>query len=73
MAGKKKYSRRTVALFWCFLVAVVIGVMISFEQIAMLYVFATIGLVVLLIVVGYSDLKSVGRDVSGGFTPKQDR
>ncbi len=63
MAEKvSKYSRRTKALFWCFAVAVIIGVMIYFEQIALLYVLATVGLVALLFVVGFSDLENVGRD-----------
>ncbi|MGI8670492.1 MAG: hypothetical protein ACR2J3_11720 [Aridibacter sp.] len=63
MAEKvSKYGRRTKALFWCFAVAVIIGIMIYFEQIALLYVLATVGLVALLFVVGFSDLENVGRD-----------
>ncbi len=63
MAEKvSKYSRRTKALFWCFAVAIVIGVLIYLEQIAILYVLATIGLVALLFIVGFSDLENVGRD-----------
>lgn len=62
MAEKvSRYSRRTKALFWCFTVAVVIGILIAFEQIALLYVLATIGLVVLLCIVGFSDLENVGK------------
>lgn len=57
-----KYSRRTKALFWCLAVAIVIGVLIYFEQIAILYVLATLGLVILLFIVGFSDLENVGRD-----------
>ena len=57
-----KYSRRTIALFWCAVIAVVIGTMIAMEQIAMLYVVATLALVILLFVVGFSDLEKVGRD-----------
>ncbi len=34
----------------------------------MLYAFATVALVVLLIVVGFSDLESVGRDSLEGFS-----
>lgn len=61
MAEKtSKYSRRSIALFWLAIVAVVIGVLIYFQQIALLYVFATIALVVLLITVGFSDLEKVG-------------
>lgn len=57
-----KYSRRSKALFWCLGVAVIIGILIYLEQIALLYVLATIGLVILLLVVGFADLENVGRD-----------
>lgn len=61
MADKNsKYSRRAVALFWLAMVAVVIGVLIYFQQIALLYVLATIALVALLIIVGFADLENVG-------------
>ncbi|MCO6510465.1 MAG: hypothetical protein J5I65_06695 [Aridibacter famidurans] len=66
----RKFSRRTIALFWCLAVAVVIGAMIFFEQIALLYVIATLALVLLLLIVGFADLENVGRGkgdaVSGG-------
>jgi uncharacterized membrane protein len=57
---KSKYSRRAIALFWLVLVAIVLGVLIYLEQIAVLYVLATLALVVLLLIVGFSDLKNVG-------------
>ena len=57
-----KYSRRTVALFWLLLVAIIIGTLIYLEQIAILYVLATISLVILLLIVGFSDLEKVGRE-----------
>jgi hypothetical protein len=57
-----KYSRRTIALFWLLIVAVVIGTLIAFEQIAILYVLATIAIVGLLLVVGFSDLEKVGAE-----------
>jgi len=61
MAEKvSKFSRRSVALFWLVLVAIVIGVLIAFEQIAVLYVLATLALVVLLLIVGFADLENVG-------------
>lgn len=57
-------------MFWCLAVAVVIGAMIFFEQIALLYVIATLALVLLLLIVGFADLENVGRGkgdaVSGG-------
>lgn len=58
--NNSKYSRRSVALFWLLLVAIVIGALIYFEQIAILYVLATLALVVLLLIVGFSDLEKVG-------------
>jgi hypothetical protein len=61
MAEKNsKFSRRSVALFWLAIVAVVIGVLIYFEQIAILYVLATLALAALLLIVGFSDLEKVG-------------
>lgn len=57
-----KYSRRTVALFWVALLAIVIGILLYLEQIAILYVLATIGLVVLLAIVGTADLENIGRE-----------
>ena len=57
-----KYSRRTVALFWVSLLAIVVGILLYFEQIAVLYVLATIGLVALLAIVGTADLENVGRE-----------
>ena len=63
MAQKQsKFSRQTIALFWLALVAVVIGTLIYLEQIAILYVLATVALVVLLLIVGFSDLEKVGRE-----------
>jgi uncharacterized membrane protein len=61
MAEKNsKYGRRSIALFWLTIVAVVIGVLIYFQQIALLYVLATVALVALLLIVGFSDLEKVG-------------
>ena len=60
--NKRSYSRRTIALFWLLLVSIVIGTLIYLEQIALLYVIATLGLVVLLLIVGFSDLEKVGRE-----------
>ena len=68
MAVKEnKFSRRAIALFWFALVGIVIGVLLYLEQIAMLYVIATLGLVALLLVVGFSDLEKVGRESADEF------
>jgi len=53
---KQRFGRRTIALFWLALVAILIGVLIYLEQIAILYVLATVSLVVLLLIVAFADL-----------------
>lgn len=68
----KKFSRRTVAFFWCLLVVVVLGLLIYLEQIALLYVLTTIGLVALLLIVGFADLERVGRENIEGFSKKHE-
>ena len=59
-----------IALFWLLALAILIGVLIYFQQIALLYVLATVGLVALLLIVGFSDLENVDRDAAGGFAAK---
>ncbi len=72
MTGKQsKYSRRVIALFWLALVTIVIGVLIYLEQLAFLYVLATLSLVGLLLVVGFADLERVGRGNIEGFVGKE--
>jgi hypothetical protein len=61
MARKTKISRRTVTLIIMLAVAIVLGVLIAYEQISALYVLCTLALVSLLIVVGFSDLEGVSR------------
>lgn len=61
-----KLSRRTIALLLMLLVSIVIGVLIANEQISILYVLATLSLVVLLLVVGFADLEGVSRIDSDG-------
>ena len=58
----KKFSRRTIALFWTLVVGIVIGSLIYYEQISVLYVLATLSLVVLLLIVGFADLERVQAD-----------
>ena len=68
MAEKRNgYSRRTIAFFGLVLVGILIGTLIYLEQIAVLYVLATLSLVVLLIIVGAADLERVGRENLEGF------
>lgn len=63
-----KFSRRTIALFWLLLVAFIIGLLLYLEQIAILYVLATISLVGLLLVVAFANLEGVDRNKAGGFS-----
>lgn len=68
MASKeRKLSRRATALIWLLAVAIVIGTLIYLEQIAILYVLATISLVALLLIVAFADLENVGRENIEGF------
>lgn len=62
MAENKKMNRRTSILLSLGTIAIVIGVLIYLEQIAILYVLATIALVTLLLTVSFSDLETVARD-----------
>ena len=64
--SKKKIGRRTLALLWMLAVAVVIGVLIAYEQISILYVLATLSIVALLLIVGFADLEGVSRADSDG-------
>lgn len=57
-----RFSRRTIALFWLLIVSIFIGALIYSEQIALLYVIATLSLVTLLLIVAFADLEKVGRE-----------
>ncbi|HEY0049978.1 MAG TPA: hypothetical protein VGB68_11860 [Pyrinomonadaceae bacterium] len=67
-----KYSRRTIALFGLVAVGILIAVLVGLQQIAILYVLATISLVALLLTVAFADLEKVGRENSEGFTPRSE-
>ena len=72
MVGEQsRYSRRSIALFWLLIVSIVIGTLLYFEQIAVLYVLATLSLVLLLLIVGFADLEKVGRENIEGFVGKE--
>ncbi len=68
--GQSRYSRRMVALFWLLAVGIIIGFLIYIEQIALLYVLATLLLVALLVVVGRADLEKTDRN-NAGFAAKE--
>lgn len=48
-------------MIWMVAVAALIGGLIAYEQISILYVLATLSIVVLLLIVGFTDLEKVGR------------
>ncbi len=60
-----------IALIWLVGVGVVIGTLIRLEQIAILYVLATISLVGLLLIVAFADLENVGRENIDGFVTEE--
>lgn len=59
--NKKKLSRTMTVFLYLLGVGIVIGSLIYFEQISILYVLTTLALVILLLVVGFSNLEEVGR------------
>ncbi|MEO8648542.1 MAG: hypothetical protein ABI539_05190 [Acidobacteriota bacterium] len=62
-------SRRMLAFIGLIIVGIVIGVLIYAQQISILYVLATLSLVVLLLVVAFADLENVGRnDMDNGLS-----
>ncbi|CAN5351934.1 hypothetical protein BH10ACI1_BH10ACI1_22900 [soil metagenome] len=65
------FSRRTQALFWCVAIGIVIGILIKYEMIQVLYVLATITLVFLLLIVDFADLEKIGVS-SKGFGAKEE-
>ena len=66
------YSRRSIALFWLAVVSILIFTLIAMEQIAVLYILATLALVVLLLIVGFADLEGVERERIEGFAAKSE-
>jgi Ca2+/Na+ antiporter len=57
----QKFSRRKLALIILAAVSIVIGMLIYYEQISVLYVLTTLALVVLLLIVAFADLEGVSR------------
>lgn len=62
MANQGRLSRRSTTLLILLAAAVGIGAFIYFEQIALLYVVATLGIVALLLIVAFADLENIGRE-----------
>ena len=61
--NQKRISRRAAALLWCLVVGIGIGVLIYFEQIALLYILATLAITVLLLIVAFADLERIGAEI----------
>ena len=66
----QRYNRKWIALFWLLIVSIVLFTLIALEQIAVLYILATLSLVILLLIVGFADLEKVGREKIEGFAPR---
>ena len=54
-------GRRMTVMIWLVIVGGIIGSLIYYEQISILYVLTTLALVALLLIVGFSDLEGVSR------------
>lgn len=67
---KNRFSRRMIAFFWSVLLVIVVTALLYFEQIALLYVLATLGLTALLLIVSFADLEKVGRENLEGFSKR---
>jgi len=62
----KTKKNRTVTFAWIFGLALLVSLLIYFEQTALLYIFSTVGVTVLLIIVATADL---GRSELGSGDP----
>ena len=69
--NKRLRTRRGKILLTLASLALLIGTLIYLEQIARLYVLATISLVALLLIVAFSDLENVGRENIEGFISEE--
>ncbi len=61
--AKKKLSRRQSIFLSLGVITIVIGTLLYFEQISVLYLLATISLVALLLIVAFSDLQEMGKAI----------
>ncbi len=69
--AQNSLSRRTQALLWCIGIGIVIGILIKYELIQVLYVIATLALVALLFIVSFADLEKIGAN-TGSFSTKEE-
>ena len=66
--NKKKPNRRMLGLIAMLATIIVIGALIAYGQISLLYVLVTLALVALLLIVGFADLEKVARADGEGTT-----
>lgn len=69
---ERKLGRRGAVFLWLGATAIVIMTLVYLEQIALLYLVATVGLIVLLLVVAFSDLESLDRETAESFARGKD-
>jgi cell division protein FtsW (lipid II flippase) len=60
---KRKFTRRMMTLIYFVITAVVIATLLAYERIDVLYILATLGLVVLLLIVAFADLEGRGKEI----------
>ncbi len=60
----RRFSRRMLTLFWSAIIAIITITLLAYERIDILYILATISLIVLLAVVATSDLEGKTRTKS---------
>ena len=53
----RRFSRRMLTLFWSAIIAIITITLLAYERVDILYILATISLIVLLAVVANSDLE----------------
>lgn len=68
--GRKTGGRNRMMLLWIAALGLIVFLLIYFEQTAILYVLATLGLTTLLIIVAFADLR--GKSVAGDLPKPND-
>lgn len=63
-AAPKRDRRRLKALIGLVSVAILVGTLIYFGQVEVIYVLSTLALIALLLLVGFSDLEKIGNEES---------
>lgn len=61
---KRRFGRRTMTIFWSVIVATITIILLAYERIDILYVLASLALVVLLVIVATANLE--GKNETSG-------